>query len=128
MSRHTPEGAGAVSWAILAVGLAFFAAAYLILGCQTPGGPVTAEKSWRAALTTYEALAVGMEVYCGTPQADPTPCIQAAVASVRAENVIRATRESLASGHATEAILAGSVAALKAVEPTLRAVQPPGQE
>lgn len=128
MRRDDIDGAGAAAWAVFVFGLTAIAVTWLLFSCASAVQPPSAEKSWRAALTTYEALAVGMEVYCGTPQANPTPCIQAATASIRAENVIKATRESLASGHATEAILEASAAALRAAEPTLRAVQPPGQE
>lgn len=118
MSRHSVEGAGAVSWAILAVGLTLLALAYLILGCGTFGQPTPA-KAWSVALTTYTSAARTMAAYCATPPADEGTCRAAAAASRQTDLVILATKERLESGTMQDAELAAATSTLTAVLPLL---------
>jgi hypothetical protein len=119
VSRHTPEGAGAVSWAILAVGLTLLALAYLILGCGTFGQP-TPSKAWSVALTAYTSAARTMAAYCSAPKADEGTCRAAAGASAQTDLVILATEEKLKAGSVSDAELAAATSTLNAVLPLLQ--------
>jgi len=82
-------------------------------------GTATPLKAWSVALTSYEAAAKSMTIYCANPMAERTPCVAAANATKPIDLVIISTKEKLKTGTIAEAELAAATSTLTAMMPLM---------
>lgn len=120
MILHPRPSRSPRTWLALAI-----VAAYA-LGCAALGPP-SAAKTYTAALTTYQGLALGMASYCSQPAADANACIDARGAAKRANEAIDATERARLTGGATDALYGAAAIAINEAIPQLQRAQTEGR-